>query len=238
MGVVGILVVATVGSTVAPAAAATSPPTQQVPSSTWIQPGAGNLDGLGAFVYVAPPMPGAAQGSPMGYEYNLSFRLEDNSLGILVLGHKDGRAVAGFAIVPHTLTVAAPAPFEWAYGRIYYLLTYRLSPTQWGAWIYDWSAASWSVIAVLTVPATAGRMLPTSTTSVDYQGNPPPTPAADTSTCAFYPRIDAFFHAPMGWRGDVITNASWQGNSSTAGPCSATVKTENGWQRYTLGAPA
>jgi hypothetical protein len=238
VGIVGALVLASFSWTVGPAAAQLSPPSQQVPSSTWLQPGTGNLDGLGGFVYIAPPAPGATQGSPQGYEFNLSFRLEDNSLGIMVLGHKDGQRVAGFGIVPHTLTTVAPAPFQWNYGQIYYFLTYRLSATQWGGWIYDWSAASWSLIGVLTVPGTTGRMLPTATTSVDYQGNPPPMPNANTSTCAFYPRIDAFFYAPMGWRGETITNAALQGNSTAAGACPATISTEHGWQRYTLGAAA
>lgn len=236
---VGALVLASFTSMVGPATAQTPPPTQQVPISSWVQPGSGNLDGLGAFVYVAPPAPGATQGSPGGYEYHLRFDLEDRSLGILVLGHKDGQRVAGFAIVPHTLTVTAPAPFQWNYGQIYYLLTYRLSATEWGAWIYDWSAASWSLIGVQTVPATAGRMLPTSNTSVQYQGNPPPTPAAaDTSTCAFYPRVDAFFYAPMGWRGEAITNATLLNNSTSAGACAVTISTEHGWQHYTVGAAA
>lgn len=153
-GIVGALILASFTSMVGPATAQTPPPTQQVPISTWVQPGSGNLDGLGAFVYVAPPAPGATQGSPGGYEYHLRFDLEDRSLGILVLGHKDGQRVAGFG------------------------------------------------------------------------------------TCAFYPRIDAFFYAPMGWRGEAITNATLLNNSTSAGACPTTTKTSDGWQWYTLGSPA
>ena len=226
-----LLVVAAAG----PAHAVDRPPADQV-GTVWLQPGTGPLDGLGTFVYVGQPLaPGPAQGSPTGYEYSMVFHLEDNSLGVVVLGHKNGQKVAGFGMI--TSTLVSTVPFDWKYDHIYYLLTYRLSATQWGAWVYDWSAASWSLIAVQTVPETTGRMLPESTTLVDYDAAPPPAAGADT-TCAYYPRVDVLFYAPMGWRGDVITSATVKAGAGFDGPCPSSTQTSNGWQWYTLGVAA
>jgi hypothetical protein len=126
-------------------------------------------------------------------------------------------------------------PYDWKYDHIYYLLTYRLTATLWGAWVYDWSAASWSLIAVQTVPATTGRMLPEATTLLDFDG--PTTAPGAATTCAFYPRINALFYPPMGWRGDVITSATLKGSAGFDGPCPSTTTTINGWQWYSMGSP-
>ena len=218
-----------------PAHAVDPPPADQV-GSVWLQPGTGPLDGLGTFVAVArPPAPGPGQGSPTKYEYSLIFHLEDGSLGVLALGHKNGQKVAGFGMVPTTLV--STVPYDWKYDHIYYLLTYRLSATQWGAWVYDWSAATWTIIAVQTVPATTGRMLPESTTLVDFDGDTP-APAGTDTTCARYPRIDALFTAPAGWRGAAITSAILKGPAGFDGPCPSTTAAVNGWQWYTMGSPA
>lgn len=218
-----------------PAHAAEPPPPDQV-GSVWRQPGTGPLDGLGTFVYVAqPPAPGPGQASPTKYEFSVIFHLEDSSLGVLALGHKNGQKVAGFGMLPTTLV--STVPYDWKYDRIYYLMTYRLTATHWGAWVYDWSAASWSLIAVHTVPATTGRMLPEATTLVDFDGDTP-APAGTDPTCARYPRIDALFYAPMGSRGGVITSATLKSSAGFDGPCSSTTATVNGWQWYTLGSPA
>lgn len=147
------------------------------------------------------------------------------------------KKVAGFGIIEHTPVTAVP--YDWKYGQIYYLLTYRLSATQWGAWVYDWSAAAWSLIAVQTVPESSGRILPAATvTIVSYDDAVPAPPGADT-TCAYYPRTDALFTAPMGWRGEVITTATFTQPGGNDGPCPSTTTSINGWQWYTTGqAPA
>lgn len=226
-----LLVVAAAG----PAHAADPPPGDQV-GTVWLQPGTGPLDGLGTFVYVGQPLaPSPGQGSPAGYEFSMVFHLEDGSLGIVVLGQKNGQKVAGFGMLPSTLV--STVPYDWKYNHIYYLLTYRLSATQWGAWVYDWSAASWSLIAVQTVPGTTGRMLPEATTLVDYDATTAP-PAGTDTRCAVYPRIDALFYAPMGWRGDVITSATVKGSAGFDGPCPGSTTTINGWQWYTVGSAA
>jgi hypothetical protein len=221
--------------TVAGPAHAVDPPPPDSVGSVWLQPGNGPLDGLGTFLYVTqPPAPGPAQASLTKYEYELVFHLEDSSLGVVALGYKNGQKVAGFGILTHTLV--STVPYDWQYDHIYYLLTYRLSATEWGAWVYDWSAASWSLIAVQTVPATTGRMLPEATTLVDFGGGPA-SEGTDT-TCARFPRVDALFYAPMGWRGDVITSATLKVPAGFDGPCPSTTATVNGWQWYTLGSPA
>lgn len=236
MGLAGVVAVVVLGL-IGPAGAATEPPSQDQPATTWLQPGTGPLDGLGTFFYVAPPLtPVANQGSPLAYEYTVRFRMEDGALGHMALGYKDGRKVAAFVITPPNGT--AIVEYDWKFGQIYYLLTYRLSPTQWGAWVYDFSAASWSLIAVQTVLETTGRMLPESTTSVDYDASLVPTPGADISTCAFYPRVDALWYPPTGWRGSVTTTATLQANGGFNGTCDSTTQTANGWQWYTLGQAA
>ena len=218
------------------AGAQTQPPRHDMEASVWLQPGTDPLDGLGTFLYVAPPLtPGPAQGSPHGYEYTLSAHLEDGSLGIVAVGHKNGQKVAGFGIVGHTLVTTVP--YDWKYGQIYYLLTYRLSAAQWGAWVYDWTAETWSLIAVQTVPATTGRMLPEAATVVDYEAAPPPGAGADT-TCAYYPRIDAMFYAPMGWRGEVITSATFKEYDGYEGACYGDTVEVSGWRWSTLGQAA
>lgn len=212
-------------------------PLPDTASTVWVQPGVEPLDGLGTFVYVGQPLtPGPTQGSLQPYEFTVSFRLEDGSFGIMALGHQNGQKVAGFGIVGHTLV--SVVPYDWNYGQIYYLLTYRQSATHWGAWVYDWTAEAWSGIAQLDVPATTGRMLPEATTSVDYDGGPiAPPPGADT-TCAFYPRIDAMFTAPMGWRGNAITTAAFKAYGGSDGPCPSSTVPVSGWQWTTMGQAA
>ena len=230
-GVVAIVVLGLAG----PAAAAAVAPDQDRPSTVWVQPGTEPLDGLGTFVYVAHPLPpGPTQGTNH-YEYILSFHLQDGSFGLVAMGHKNGVKVVGVGITRHNVVDAVP--YDWKYGQIYYLLTYRLSATQWGAWVYDWSATKWNLIAVQNVPETTGRMLPQSTTSVDYDAAPAPPPGADT-TCAYYPRIDAMFTAPMGWRGDVITTATFNEHAGFDGFCPSSTVPVNGWQWTTLGQAA
>jgi hypothetical protein len=235
VGLAGVLAVV-LSSLAGPANAAERPFSDQV-STVWLQPGTGPLDGLGTFVYVAPPAAaGPTQGSPLGYEYTLFFHLEDSSGGVVVLGYKDGQKVAGFGMIPSNLV--SVVPYDWKYGQIYYLLTYRLSATQWGAWVYDWTSTTWSLIAVQTVPETTGRMLPESSTVVAYDDSNVPTPANPDMTCAFYPRIDALWYAPMGWRGETITNATFKEYASYDGPCPSTTQAVNGWQWSTLGQAA
>ena len=222
--------------TAGPASAAERPGQYQA-ASVWVQPGTAPLDGLGTFVYVGQPLtPGPTQGSPEGYEYTVTFRLQDGSLGIVAIGHQNGQKVAGFGIVDHTLV--SVVPYDWKYGQIYYLLTYRLSATQWGAWVYDWTSTTWSPIAVLDVPEAAGRMLPEVATVVDYDAGPVAPPPGADSTCAFYPRVDVLFYAPMGWRGDVITSATFKEYDGFDGPCLSTTVPVNGWQWTTMGQAA
>ena len=221
--------VAVIFGTAGPVAAA-EPAAHDQAATVWVQPGTAPLDGLGTFVYVAqPPEPGPTQGSPEKYEYSMTFDLEDGSLAVLALGHQNGQKAAAFGIVDHTLFTVVP--YDWKYGQIYYLLTYRLSATQWGAWVYDWTAARWDVVAVLTVPETAGRMLPEAATVVDYDAGP-------AANCAHYPRVDAMFYAPMGWRGDVITSATFKEYGGYDGPCPSTTAAVNGWHWTTMGQAA
>ena len=228
-----VLVMSSPAAAVGPASAA-EPPTQEQPRSTWLVPGTGSLDGLGTFLYVAAPVPGPAQGSPLGYEYTMLMKYDDASYGVMVVGVKDGQKVAGFSLLKSHPRVAT-VPFDWQFGRFYYLLTYRIAPDVWAAWIYDWNATKWTHIATQEAPG-IGRMLPTSDTVVDYQAGLLPTPAADPSNCAFYPRVDAFWYPPTGWRGAAMTRATLSANSEAPGTCPSVTSSFHGWQRSTLGA--
>lgn len=226
------VVATTVVGLVAPASAAT-PPAPDVQATVWAQPGTAALDGIGTFVYIAPPpAPGPTQASPANYRYSLVFH-PSGAFGVVLLGEQDGQKVAGFGLTP--ITPISTVPYDWTYGQIYYLLAYRLSATQWGAWVYDWSAATWSLIAVQTVPDTTAGMLPESTTMVEYRATLPDT---TDGTCAYYPRTDALFYPPMGWRGGAITSATYNSDAGYDGPCESNATTINGWRWYTVGQTA
>jgi hypothetical protein len=234
-----VLVMSSLAATAGPAPATVAtvvPKTQEQPRSTWVQPGTDPLDGLGTFVYLDAPTAGATQGSVLGYEYTVLVRFEDGSGGIMALGYKNGQKVAGFMLVP-SHPVIATAPFDWQFGHIYYLLTYRIGTDVWAAWVYDWSTATWTFIAQESSPG-MGRMLPTTTAWVDYDSTLAPRPAADQSTCAYYPRVDAYLYPPTGWRGAVMTQATLGANTVTPGDCPTVTSTSDGWQHYALGATA
>jgi hypothetical protein len=131
--------------------------------------------------------------------------------------------------------VIATVPFDWKFGHLYYLLTARIDVDVWAGWIFDWDSKVWTHIASQSEPG-IGRMLPTSSTSVDYDPDLAPSPAADTSTCAFYPRLDAFWHPPTGWRGQVMTTATLGASTESPGECPSTTTTSDGWQYHALGA--
>ncbi|MDQ6727317.1 MAG: hypothetical protein M3066_14295 [Actinomycetota bacterium] len=229
-----VLIASVTAATMGAATADAGPPKSQAqPSSTWIQPGTAPLDGLGTYVYVAPSTSGPGQGSVLGYEYTLVFRFEDRSGGVLALGYQNGRKVAGFGLIPNN--PVSVVPFDWAFGRFYFLRLYRLGPHQWGGSVYDPSAARWTFIAQQAAPTAAGGIVPTSSTRVDYDATTAPTPGADQSTCAFYPRMDAYLSAPTGWRGSVTTTAKLDHNTVDQGDCPATVTPSYATQHYALG---
>lgn len=227
--------VSTLTATATAATAAAPSKTQQQPSSSWAQPGTAPLDGLGVFLYVAAPPAGPAQGSPLGYEYTFSYHFQEGSLGLLVLGYQHGQKVAGFARIDGS--PVATVPFDWSFGHAYFLFTYKLAPTQWGGWVFDVSARSWTQIAVLNLPAGTGGIMPTSTTTVDYDPTLVPT-VPDETTCAFYPQVDAYVFPPIGWHGATPTLATLTGTTAQPADCPSATTTTFGWQHYHLGSPA
>ncbi len=236
LGVVAVVAVSLLAAAVGSASAAAAPPTQHRPRSAWVVPGAAPLDGLGAFLFVNAPAAGPAQTSVLGYEYSMLFGFENNSVGVMALGYKGNQKVAGFGLMPSNPLVAT-VPFDWQFGRIYYLLTYRIATDVWAAWVYDYSVSRWTHIASLRAPG-IGRMRPTPTTGVEYSATP--TSVTNEGTCAIYPRVDAFWYPPTGWRGNDMTTATLvSGDTVSAGECPGTVRTSDGWQYYALGsAPA
>lgn len=72
------------------------------------------------------------------------------------------------------------------------------------------------------------------TTGVDYLGTSAPV-TADQGTCAFYPLVDAYFFAPIGWRGATPSLASLGTNTVEKGDCPSTTSSLSLWQHYHLG---
>ena len=234
-----MLVMASLTATVGPLGATGQlvvPPSQEQPRSTWVQPGTGPLDVLGAFFLPFAPAPGPTQASPLGYEYTLGFDFEDGSGGVLVLGHQNGQKVAGFGLFPSHLVDIVP--FDWEFGHVYFLMVHRLSPVDWGAWVYDWSATTWDFVGQQRVPAGTGGIVPTSTTGVDFDASLAPAPSADPSSCSFYQRVDTYVHPPLGWRGSVLSLATLGASTAAPGDCPGTTTDFHGWQHYALGTTA
>ena len=65
-----------------------------------------------------------------------------------------------------------------------------------------------------------------------------PAPAAAASTCAFYPKVDALWYPPTGWRGAAMTTATLTANTESTGTWPSVTTTSDGWPRHTLGASA
>lgn len=238
LGVPMALALASLTAAVPAGATAAPTKTQEQPTSSWVQPGTAPLDGVGTYVYVAAPPAGAGQGSPLAYEYTFFFSFEAKTSGFLALGQRQGQKLAGFTVSAAGNPVAT-VPFDWSFGHIYFLLTYRLGVDLWGGWIYDYSAASWTFIGQQPAAAGSGGLLPTSRTAVDYDPTLAPTPGVDWTTCASYPRVDAYFYPPIGWRGSTTTVAAPDGTTVYPGDCPVTITTEYGWQHYGMGvAPA
>jgi hypothetical protein len=223
---------------IAPSATAqVSGASQEAPSTTWVQPGADPLDGLGAWVYIAPEGPPApTQGSPGGYEYLLRFNLQPPSpqaFGFIGLSTRpDGSHFAGLVMVSSVPQPTDRVDFAWAPGQFYYLLVYQVGVSEWVGWVYDYSAASWTIVGQVTAPEGSGRLSPTSATTVDYQSGG----GSSGLGCFGYPRTDVFFYPPVGYRGSTVSLATLGSHSVSPGDCPTTTSVEYDWVHYRLGA--
>jgi len=216
----------------APAATAqTASQTQDSPISVWDQPGTDLLDGVGSWVYVAPEAaPGPSQGSPGSYEYLLSFAYPGLHVGFIGLATRPEGRFVGLVLATDPSTPAVTVPFDWQPGRFYYLLVYHLGGDTWGGWVYDYGAGTWTFVGQVVAPPGWGLITPSSRTLVDLK-DPITAP-----TCSAYPRTDAYFFPPVGYRGTSFSVASLRLNYVQPGDCPSATTMEYGWAHYRLGA--
>jgi hypothetical protein len=222
-----------------PASAVAVQPTQDVPSSTWIQPDPGQQfeDGVGTFIFVAAEAPtGAGQLPASNYEYLLTFEFDHLRFGNVGLATGPGGTVARLALEPDiysgTAGTSVEISYPWLPGHFYFVYAAHLGGDLWGASILDWSTGVWSYIGAVQAPPGWGTLVPASITKVRWAPDAP-RPA----TCAGYPRTDAYFFTPLGVTGSVITEASLYGHFPTSGDCaSQTDMLTDTWVHYRLGA--
>ena len=202
----------------------------QMPYSVWTQPSGTPLDGLGGWVF---PMtaPFAIRGSiPWSYAYNQYFGfVAGGAVGQVGLFSDPNGPYAVFSVVAsdgteHNLSV----PFAWRQQRFYFPFVTNLGPGSWGAWVYDDSAATWTSIGTLTLPAAWGKLAPASVTGAPWIG-------ALAGSCARYPQADVLFYPPFGFVGGVGSIATLTVTAAGAGDCPPVTSTAGPYQRYQEG---
>jgi hypothetical protein len=237
--VLGTVLTLLVGaSTALPASAqvAATPKTQEVPSNTWRQPNPnGFYDALGTWVYVAPqPQTGAGQLSGGNYEYPVTFVFDHLRVGELTLATGPSGNVARVSLTDlvNGPTLSTQIAYDWSPGRFYFLYTQHLGGDEWGAWVMDWAAGTWTYIGSLHTPTAWGSMVNVGLTSARWA----PT-AARPTTCSGYARTDAYFFPTLEYVGSQYTVGTADGQSVTQGDCPSQTETlPNGWIHYRLGA--
>jgi hypothetical protein len=248
---VAVLAAAVAGAVV-PAGAATGT-VQAVPLREWHYPGTDNLDGVGGWVYVQPEPPvGAGQLSRSGYVYEEQFFFAGSgAMGSIGLGADAGGPLVGLKLIdrndgsgPPPLTVRYP----WEPGRIYFLLAYGLGGGAWGGWVYDLTAASWTFFGAVQAPSGWGGLAPVSAFTVrGATGMPLPSPFAPetlgtvqrVSACSLFPKADAWFFEPLGWRGtELVSPAFGFGDPGYGDGFPSQTETVNGWFHFGLGTAA
>ncbi|HYX44261.1 MAG TPA: VCBS repeat-containing protein, partial [Acidimicrobiales bacterium] len=211
----------------------TAPPpaTLQAPWSVWTQPGGSPLDGVGTWVgAVNDPAAGPGQVAPAYFFGQLFGFANSSALGMVGLVTQPAGKFAVFNVVePNGTLRSAVVPFEWRAGRFYFLFVHQLGPGLWGAWAYDQSAASWTLLGSLSLPPTWGKLKGQTVTALLWAG---PTAAS----CSAYPRADVVVHPAIGFAGGTQTTALQSGGGTNPGDCPAqnTVVSEV-WSRYQVG---
>ena len=134
------------------------------------------------------PRAGAGQLPPSYlYAHYFPFTQSPSAIGVIGLVTSAGTKLAAFGIVDgagqaHTVGV----PFDWLVGLAYYLFAAQLSPTSFGGWVYDQTAASWTFIGQVDLPAAIGKIAPATITQTIWfgptggtcRGSPGPRPTS------------------------------------------------------------
>ncbi|MGH9279592.1 MAG: Ig-like domain-containing protein [Acidimicrobiales bacterium] len=207
------------------------PATLRVPYTTWSQPLPLPLDGIGTWVAAAnDPTPTAGQVAP-AYLYGLGFGFASGpARGTIGLASgPEGKTAVVSVSAPDRALQSFTVPFAWSANRLYFLFVYQLGPGSYGAWVYDHTAATWTLIGALPVPAAWGKLAASSVTALGWAG--PVAPA-----CTAYPLADVFVHAPTGFIGTGTADAALTLTAATDGACApGTVTAPPGWARYQTG---
>ena len=225
---------------------------QGVPVNEWHYPGTTNLDGVGGWVYVEPESaPGPGQLSRTGYVYEEQFFFvgTGSKMGAIGLSNDTSGPVVGLRLIDRNNNSGPPPVtlrYPWAPGRVYFLLAYGLGGGTFGGWVYDLTAAAWTFIGTIQAPTGWGGLAPVSAFTVHgAEGLPLPSPFAPetlegVADCAKFPKADAWFYEPVGWRGSNIVSPSGTIDEVQLGDCPARSGVVNGWHHYALGilAPA
>lgn len=202
----------------------------QSPYSVWAQPASTPLDGIGTWI-VPLNEPAARTGQlAASYMYGHGFSFAGSSAtGVFALTTAPTGKVALLSVTgPDGRPHAAAVPFDWKAGRFYFLFLTQVSPGVWAAFVYDHTATSWTSIGQLSLPATWGKLSPTTSTIVGWAG-------ATATSCAAYPRADVLVHPTVGYNAGTVATLAGAGN----GPGSCPAQTSSfggGWVRYEVGA--
>ena len=207
--------------------------TQQVPFTVWTNEGQVALDGLGSWVATAnDPVAGAGQ-APADYVYwhEFGFTGSPDAFGHVSMETSEGAKFVSLIVVEETedrIHIVRKA-FDWQANRFYFPMVSRVADGLWAGWIYDQTAATWTFIGGVVVPAALGRLLPESATGVAWVG-------PDLESCAAYPRADLFRMSAIGLVGQTAVGSVQSDQVVEPGDCPATIASEPpGWNHYQLG---
>lgn len=203
------------------------------PYSVWTQPNTSQLDATGGWVAtVNDPVAGPGQ-LPAQYLYGQYFSFAaGGAIGVVGLTTDPAGKFAMVNVVEANGTQhLAAVPFDWKADRLYFPLVKQIGPGTLGAWVYDYTAGTWTAIGVLQLPSAWGRLAPGRLTAVVWYG----PVAAD---CSVYPKADVFFAPPSGFFGTTAAYAApVSSGTAPAGACPATTAVVDGfWARATVGA--
>ncbi len=204
----------------------------QRPFTNWTHPAGVPLDGIGGWIATGnDPYPEPGQLVPT-YLYGRTFGFAGNpsAQGLVALVKQMNSKYAVFTVSQPSGTVGtAIVPFNWQAGRFYFALVYQLGPGQWGAWVYDNTAAAWVGIGVINTPTAWGELSPATSTTAQWYGR-------YGGPCSVYPRADVYFFPTYGYQGTDATLSTQSSTGTVPGECPA----ENGvaegiWAHYRLG---
>jgi hypothetical protein len=240
----GLGVAAVAPSPASGAVAADQSKYQSVPIVDWMSPGE-LLDGVGQWIYVAPiPPPGPTQVPPTGYVYGPSFVVADqvngdDREGTVGLSTDDQGPIAGIQV---NFTDAVTIRYDWSPGKFYFLFAHHVGGGDWGGWVFDHAASSWTFIGS-TPSFPAGQKLRQysgdvvrgaegSTVPAFHRGGSSPV----EGECSAFPRVDAYYYPMVAYRGSDFALSTLDLSRSSFGNCLTETTFEQGWAHFRVGS--